>query len=592
MPKLFNKFPISEQFIPHGHCYLWKPGLVWLHVVSDSLIALAYYSIPLMLVYFVRKRKDLPFDWIFLLFGAFIVACGTTHVMEIWTLWHPDYWLSGFFKVITAIASVSTAMLLIPSMPKAVALPSPAQLEAANVILQNEINERKRAEEKLLHNAFHDSLTDLPNRALLMDRVKQAFIYSKRHQEYLFALLFLDMDRFKAINDTLGHSMADQLLIDFACRLKKCLRPEDTIARIGGDEFVVLLEDIKDINNAILVAERIQKALILPFQVKGQEVFVTTSIGIALNTTHHVFPEDVLRDADVAMYRAKALCLGQTRYQVFDTSMYAQASKPSHLETELRRAIEREELRLNYQPIVLLESGRITGFEALVRWQHPDKGLVSPAEFIPLAEETGLIVSLGWWVLREACSQMRAWKLRCPETEPLTISVNISGKQFSQPDLSEQIKQILQETKLNAYSLKLELTESALMENAEVATTMLLQLQALGIRISLDDFGTGYSSLSYLHRFPIDTLKIDRSFIMDLGADLEKMEIVRTIIALAKNLKMEVIAEGVETRQQVDQLLSWECKFGQGYFFSKPLDSQTTEVLLVTTNQHLPCMTR
>ncbi|MBV8886449.1 MAG: EAL domain-containing protein [Chroococcidiopsidaceae cyanobacterium CP_BM_RX_35] len=587
MAEFVNKFLIAGQFIPHGHCYLWKPGLLWLHVVSDSLIALAYYSIPLMLVYFVRKRKDVPFDWIFLLFGAFIIACGTTHVMEIWTLWHPNYWLSGFFKVITAIISVSTAMLLVPSIPKALALPSPAQLEAANVILQNEISERKRAEEKLLYNAFHDSLTNLPNRALLMDRVKQSLLYSKRHQDYLFALLFLDIDRFKAINDSLGHAKADQLLIDVACRLKECLRPEDTIARIGGDEFVILLEDIKDINNAIVVADRIQKALMLPFCLKGHEVFITTSIGIALSTTNYAIAEDILRDADIAMYRAKALSLGQTRYEVFDTSMHAQVSTLLHLETELRRAIERKEFRLDYQPIVLLESGTITGFEALVRWQHPDRGLVAPADFIPLAEETGLIVSLGWWVLREACRQMRAWQLRFPGTEPLTISVNTSGKQFAQPDLSEQIKKILQETQLNAHSLKLEITESVLMENAEVATAMLLQLQALDIRISLDDFGTGYSSLSYLHRFPIDTLKIDRSFILDLGADLDKMEIIRTIIGLAENLKMEVVAEGVETRQHVDQLKRCKCKFGQGYFFSKPLNSKTAEALLASQNYNL-----
>ena len=578
MLEFFNNLFLTKYFIPHGHCYLWKPGLVWLHVVSDSLIALAYYSIPLMLVYFVWKKGDLPFDWMFLMFGTFIVACGTTHVMEIWTLWHPTYWLSGFIKVITAFASVSTAVLLMPLIPKALALPSPAQLEAANVALQNEITERKRAEKQLLHNAFHDSLTNLPNRALFMDRVDHVIKLASRCKDYRFAVLFLDMDRFKAVNDSLGHTKGDQLLITIARRLEECLRSGDTIARLGGDEFVFLLEDIKDINDATNVADRIQEALTLPFNLEGHEVFITTSIGIALSTTVYKQASDLLRDADIAMYRAKAL--GKVRYEVFDPSMHTQALTLLQMETELRRAIERGEFRLYYQPVVLLESGRITDFEALVRWQHPDRGLISPAEFIPLAEETGLIIPIGWWVLREACRQMRAWHMKFPFTEPLTINVNISGKQFEQPDLIEQIRLILQETGFDGRSLKLEITESVLMENAESATAMLVQLQEVGIRFSMDDFGTGYSSLSYLHRFPIDTLKIDRSFILGLDVDIEKIEIIRTIVALACNLGMNVIAEGVETRQQLYQLKALQCEFGQGYFFSKPLDSETTEALI------------
>jgi diguanylate cyclase (GGDEF)-like protein len=581
MLEFFNNLFLTRQFIPHGHCYLWKPGLVWLHVASDSLIALAYYSIPLMLVYFVRKRGDLPFDWMFLMFGTFIVACGTTHLMEIWTLWHPTYWLSGFIKVITAFASVSTAVLLVPLIPKALALPSPAQLEAANVALQNEVTERKRVEKQLLHNAFHDSLTNLPNRALFMDRLEHALAYSKRHKNYLFAVLFLDMDRFKAVNDSLGHSKGDQLLIAIARRLEECLRSGDTITRLGGDEFVFLLEDIKDINKATDVADRIQKALTLPFNLGGHEVFITTSIGIALSTKVYQQAEDILRDADIAMYRAKAL--GKGGYEVFDTSMHTQALTLLQLETELRRAIERGEFRLYYQPIVLLESGRITGFEALVRWQHPDRGLVSPADFIPLAEETGLIIPIGWWVLREACRQIRTWHVKFPVTEPLAISVNISGKQFSQPDLIEQIEQILQETGIDARSLKLEITESVLMENAESAAAMLVQMQALGIRFSMDDFGTGYSSLSYLHRFPINTLKIDRAFINGLNVDMEKMDIIRTIVALACSLDMDVIAEGVETCQQMYQLKALKCDFGQGYFFSKPLNSEMAAALIAAS---------
>ena len=465
-----------------------------------------------------------------------------------------------------------------PLIPQALALSSPAQLEAANVALQNEIAERKRVEKQLLHSAFHVSLTNLPNRALFMDRVKHALTYLKRHKNYLFAVLFVDMDRFKAVNDSFGHTLGDQLLIAIARRLEECLRSGDTIARLGGDEFVLLLEDIKDINNVTDMTDRIQEALTLPFNLEGHEIFITTSIGIALSTTNYQQAEDLLRDADIAMYRAKAG--GRVRYEIFDTSMHTQALMLLQLETALRWAIERGEFRLHYQPIVLLETGRITGFEALVRWQHPDKGLIFPAEFISVAEETGLIIPIGWWVSRAACRQMHGWQIKFPLTSPLSISVNISGKQFSQSDSIEQIRQILQETGLNARTLKLEITESVLMENAESAAAMLVQLQALGIQFSVDDFGTGYSSLSYLHHFPIGTLKIDRSFIKKLDTDTEEKEIIRAILALAGNLSMNVVAEGVETKQQMYQLKALKCEFGQGYFFSKPLNSSATEALI------------
>jgi diguanylate cyclase (GGDEF)-like protein/PAS domain S-box-containing protein len=444
--------------------------------------------------------------------------------------------------------------------------------------VQTDITERKLAEEQLVYDAFHDGLTGLPNRSLFRDRLSHIMEVTKRREDYLFAVLFLDFDRFKVINDSLGHLVGDQLLIAIAHRLTSCLRAVDTVARFGGDEFAILLEDLKNANAAIEVADRIQQELALPFNLNQQEVFTTTSIGIALSSTGYTRPEDFLRDADTAMYRAKAL--GKSRYVVFDQAMHTRAVTLLQLENDLRRAIERQQFQIHYQPIVSLKSGILTGFEALVRWQHPDCGLISPVEFIPLAEETGLIIPIGAWVLREACRQMRIWQELFPTHSPLTMSVNLSAKQFSQPDLIGQIVKILQETQLDARSLKLEITESVILENAELTAQMLEKLQALGIRLSIDDFGTGYSSLSYLHRLPINTLKIDRCFIENVDVDLEKLELVRTILTLAWNLGMDVIAEGVETTGQLAQLRGLECESGQGYFFSRPVDSQTAAGLI------------
>ena len=444
---------------------------------------------------------------------------------------------------------------------------------------------RKQLEGQLLHNAFHDALTGLPNRVLLMERLSQAIERAKQDENYTFAVLFLDLDRFKLVNDSLGHIIGDQLLIAFAHRLKACMRPGDIVARLGGDEFTILLENIQDVGDATQVADRIQRQLTLPFNINGHEVFTTASIGIAVSTLGYDRPEDLLRDADTTMYRAKAQPGTMVRYQVFEPTMHTQAKALLQLETDLRLAVERQEFQLYYQPIVSLSTDRITGFEALVRWRHPQRGLVSPDEFIPVAEETGLIIPIGWWVLREACRQMRAWHVQFSLDPPLTISVNVSGKQFSQPDSIERLAQILQETGLDVRSLKLEITESVLMDNAESAAAMLLQLQALGLRVAMDDFGTGYSSLSYLHRLPIDTLKIDRSFINGVDVDLEKIQIIRTVIALAWNLGMDVVAEGVATWQQMYQLKALKCEFGQGYFFSKPLDSSAAAALIAVRIQ-------
>lgn len=475
---------------------------------------------------------------------------------------------------------------------------------------QTDITERKLAEEQLLHDAFHDSLTGLPNRALFMDRLGHAVERVKRHEDSVFAVLFIDLDRFKVVNDSLGHMSGDRLLVTAAKRLEHCLRSGDTLARLGGDEFTILLEDIKDISDATDVAKRIQASLTLPFSLSGQEVFITASIGIVLSTTGYERLEDILRDADTAMYRAKAQ--GKACHQVFEKAMHLRAVTLLQLENDLRRAVMSlahqghehiaaslpsspeetmwttvpeemtQDFQVHYQPIVSLASGIIKGFEALVRWQHPTRGLVSPTEFIPIAEETGLIVPLGYWVLRSACCQMYAWQERFPTDPPLTISVNLSSKQFLQPDLIEQIDQILHETGLSACSLRLEVTESAIMENAETAATMLFQLRDLGIQIYIDDFGTGYSSLSYLQRFPVNALKIDRSFVSRMGVDGEDSEIVQTIVLLARKLGIDVVAEGVETAEQLAQLRGLCCTQaqGQGYFFSKPLDCKAAETLI------------
>lgn len=445
-----------------------------------------------------------------------------------------------------------------------------------------DITERKQAEEQLRQNAFHDALTGLPNRILFMERLDQAIGHTRRHKDHLFAVLFLDLDRFKIINDSLGHLTGDRLLVEIANRLKLCLRQSDTVARLGGDEFTILLPDIEDSSDAIRVAERIQEELRLPFALDTNEVFTSASIGITLSTTGYDCAEDVLRDADIAMYRAKSQ--GTAQYEIFNTDMHTQAISLLQLETDLRLAIERQEFRLQYQPIVSLESGRIAGFEALIRWQHPQNGLLLPDNFLPTAIEAGLLIPLCQWVIRNACQEARQWRSQFPDL-PLTISINLSSQRFNQPNLTAEVAGVLQDNDLDASILRLEITESLIMTSAETATAMLYELKDLGIQLSIDDFGTGYSSLARLHHFPIDELKIDRSFINSMSRDSGNSEIVEAIIALAQKLNLGVTAEGVETPEQLAKLRELKCKYAQGFFFSRPLEREAVREFVLANPQ-------
>ncbi|HYH86725.1 MAG TPA: EAL domain-containing protein, partial [Pyrinomonadaceae bacterium] len=438
--------------------------------------------------------------------------------------------------------------------------------------------ELQESREHFRHAANHDALTGLPNRAMLTDRLRLAIERSKRHGDFLFAVLFLDLDRFKNVNDSLGHLAGDHLLIEVARRLENALRPTDTVARLGGDEFALLLDGIDDYSDALRVAERVQREINLPMLLKGNEVYATASIGIAMHTKGYDHPENILRDADTALYRAKEN--GKARHELFDEGMHASAVALLQLESGLRRALDRREFEVHYQPIISLEKGEIIAFESLVRWRHAERGLVPPAEFIPVAEETGLILELGELVLRESCRQMREWQDKSLVGPTVSLSVNLSGKQFTQPNLAGRIRQVLVETGLDPCSLVLEITESVVMNNAELACATLRQLRDLGIRLSIDDFGTGYSSLSYLHRFPVNTLKIDRSFISGMGNGDENSEIIGTIIKLAGNLGMEVVAEGVETESQRRKLRAMRCGYAQGFLFHRPASAEATETML------------
>jgi diguanylate cyclase (GGDEF)-like protein/PAS domain S-box-containing protein len=440
-----------------------------------------------------------------------------------------------------------------------------------------DVTARQRAEERLRHDAIHDALTGLPNRTLFMDRLGQALLRSKRHLDHRFAVLFVDVDRFKVVNDSLGHLVGDDLLVAVAARIRQSVRPADTVARLGGDEFTILLETIERPEDAVVAAERIQNLMTVPFGVSESEIFTTVSIGIAVSAPHYQSAEEMLRDADIAMYRAKSN--GRAGHEIFQPGMHSTAVVLMQLENDLRRALDRGEIVLHYQPIVSLADSEIVGFEALARWNHPQRGLIYPAEFIGLAEETGLIVPIGRWVLFEACARMAQWQRTFHRPE-LSMSVNLSGRQFAHGGFMADVARVLEETGLAPHTLCLEITETVLMENSQAAAESIVQLRELGVKVHIDDFGTGYSSLSYLHRFAIDTLKIDRSFISHVTTGNENMEIIRTITALAGNLKVPVIAEGVETEVQREHLLALGCQWAQGYLFSRPADEAAVQTMI------------
>jgi PAS domain S-box-containing protein len=465
------------------------------------------------------------------------------------------------------------------------------------VIVNRDITDRKRAENMLAHNAFHDSLTNLPNRVLFLDRLERAMAVSRRHTDFKFAVLFIDIDEFKVVNDSLGHTAGDSLLIQIAHRLAAGLRESDTVAspgltgrfdrkpgelisgdstlaRPGGDEFAVLVEELHDPSDAVRVAERLQKRLAVPFDLNGHEIVILASIGIAFSNNAASNAQDVLRDAEIAMYRAKHT--GKARCEVFDNEMHAGALKRLQLESDLRRALELNEFRVYYQPVVSLSNGQIVGFETLSRWQRPE-GIVMPGDFIAVADEIGIILPINRQLLRDACRQLRMWHELFPSDPPLSVAVNVTPKQFAQPNLAAEIGEILRETGTDPRCIDLEITETIAMADVRHSAVVLAELKALGTRLSIDDFGTGYSSLSRLQGFPVDTLKIDRAFISRMDTDHETYEIVRIIVMLAHNLGLKVVAEGVETEQQVEMLVNIGCELAQGYLFSKPVSPQAIE---------------
>jgi len=690
---------MSEQFaewfspsglMPHGYCFLWNPALLWLHVVSDALIVAAYFSIPFALLVLVRKRSDLTYNRIVVLFGLFILLCGATHLMSIWTVWQPVYWLAGLVKAATAVASVATGLLIWPILPKLLALPSTAQLlkvnqelaetlekykaaanelkkfslavehsssmvivtdthgmieycnpafcavtgyekaevlgkktsilrsgyspletyqelwqrissgqpwhgefidrkkngeaywcleyiapikdEAGGIInyvaVSHDISELKNSQETIKRLAFYDPLTALPNRTLFNERIGQTLLRAKRNNA-LFALMYVDLDRFKNINDTLGHFVGDKLLILVGQRLRKQLREEDVVARLGGDEFAIVLSDLYQVEAIAKVADAISKAMNQPFKVDGFELFSTASIGISVYPLDHCEIDQLTRMADTALYSAKDK--GRNKFEFYSELSNHLSLERLTLEMDLRYAAQRGELMVYYQPKFDLVHERIVGLEALLRWNHPRYSFIPPVQFIPVAEETGLIIQLGEWVMREVCQQIKVWEavgIRWP------VAINLSARQLRETHLFEHLDAILVETGVDPGQLEFEITESMIMGNPEKALSILHALKDRGIGLSIDDFGTGYSSLSYLKRFPVDTLKIDMSFVHDITTNKDSASIVKAVISLAHSLGLKVIAEGVEGREQADYLKSKECDEVQGYFYGEPLPAK------------------
>lgn len=747
MMDAFLNLLIPSDFMPHGHCYLWTPALLWMYVVSDTVIAISYYTIPIALLYLVKKRADLEFNWVFVMFSLFIFACGTTHLIGILTIWHPAYWLDATMKSVTAVASGITAIMLWRLMPVALTITSNKQLRTTisrlesevqkrmeaeralatlnsnlehlvrertedlsniNSDLLQEIEQRKRTElelfnqkqlaivtlesigdavittnmqsevtylnpvaekmtgwskseaqgrpilevfrilnestrklaanpvdvvlahnkvcglanhtlliaksgveyaiedsaapirdpngailgvvlvfhdvsdarqmaQKMTYLAEHDYLTDLPNRLLLTDRITQAISAAQRRQSKL-AILFCDIDHFKRVNDTLGHEVGDQLLKVLCQRLQLCIRASDTLSRLGGDEFVVLLPELNDDAVPAEIAQKILTVLKDPVNIAGHELFITASIGIA------VYPddgqsEDVLtRHADAAMYHAKNS--GRNNYQFFTHEMSERVAAQLMLENSLQKAISNNELHLFYQPKVSINTGKIIGAEALIRWMHPQWGMMMPDRFIKVAEESGLIKGIGLWVLREACTQNKKWQAAgLPE---IPIAINVSVVELHHANFMQEVVKVLLQTGLHPHHLELEVTESVAIQSEVTVIQDLNKLKEMGVRLSVDDFGTGYSSLSYLKLLPVNTIKIDKSFIRDIQVDANDAAIVNAIIKMSQSLGLTVIAEGVETEAQLAFLKSHNCDEMQGYLFSRPLPADEFAALLAT----------
>jgi len=484
------------------------------------------------------------------------------------------------FVIIRQILSLTEINQLLSNLKKALdkGYFQSAELNQTNKYLQEEIIKRKIVEQQLLHDALHDGLTGLANRVLFLDRLNHAIEVAKREPEFQYSVMFLDIDNFKSINDSLGHLSGDQILIEIAQRIKKCIRSIDTIARFGGDEFVILLEHTMGKNTTISVADRILTEIQFPFSQKGKEVLITCSIGVVQGIPDYENSEDILRDVDIALYQAKKM--GKARYEIFTVDMRTSAMSRLEIESDLRRAISNSELFLNYQPIYSLEENVIVGIEALLRWRHPLHGIVLPSDFIPIAEETGLIIPIGDWVLQEACTQLKNWHTEFPELMNLSVNVNISGKQIIQKDFVDKVKGTLFATGLNPERLKLEITENAFIESQSLVNEILSDLRQIGVSFVIDDFGTGYSSLGYLKNFSVNTIKIDKSFVDEIGKGNKDYEIINTIIQMARGIGIETVAEGIENIEQLQKLRVLKCIYGQGFYFSTPTDAKLMESIL------------
>ncbi|MGK7898738.1 MAG: EAL domain-containing protein, partial [Xenococcus sp. (in: cyanobacteria)] len=495
--------------------------------------------------------------------------------------------ISKPFRIQEVLVRVKNQLNLQAAKAKIRHLNQELEIRVKNRTLELENANQKLAmiNQKLLHDSLHDELTGLPNRSLFMKRIQRALDQAQSDQNYTFAVLFIDLDRFKIINDSLGHLIGDYLLMACAKRLKKCIRNQDALARIGGDEFTILLENIKEFKNAIFVADRIVNAFKNPFRLGTHMVTTTASIGIVLGSTRYEQSSELLRDADTAMYRAKGR--GKARYEIFNEQMHLQAIQRLELENDLRAALKSNQFTLFYQPIICLRNGKLSGFEALVRWHHPTKGLISPNDFIPIAEETGLIIQLGEWIIDQACYQLSIWQNKFLPHHQINISVNLTVNQLKNSNFLTTIDRILQRHQVPGSLLKLEITESMLMQDNEDMIDLLLEIKEREIQLCIDDFGKGFSSLGYLPRFPIDILKIDRSFVSFMDCDQNNFEVVRTIIGLAHTLGIKVVSEGIEKVTQLQQLQSLGAEFGQGFLFSRPLNAESAELMI--TSNIAPC---